>query len=182
MDRYAEIAERVVKTASKKVASKGKREAQWLIESTGDFRGALYALAEVAGIFWRDMPFARKISKIIMGTGNTVGRIEQAEQSLAASVRTAARVEYDTQFRGRSAYVVITGLKNVSRDSDEVVETIFKLTKAFRRSRRELDSVGLNTRRMNTKFTAYTVILEIPFKGIINEAEPVLKAVLKKVR
>lgn len=70
---------------SSRMAFKGKREAFGLIESAGGFRGALYALAEVAGIDWRDMPWARKISKILMGTADTVGRIEHAQQSLAAS-------------------------------------------------------------------------------------------------
>jgi len=85
MNRYEQIAEKVVISSRSRQAFKGQREAQWLLEQTGGFRGALYALADIAGIEWRDQTWARKIAKILMGTGNTIGRIEESEMAKAAS-------------------------------------------------------------------------------------------------
>jgi len=71
--------------SSGRVAAKGEREAQWLVNETGGFRGALVALAQVATKEWRDTLFGKRISKVLMGVANTIGRLEQAERALAAS-------------------------------------------------------------------------------------------------
>jgi CO/xanthine dehydrogenase FAD-binding subunit len=85
MKREQEIAGRVAGRIHK--SFKGDVSAHRLLDETGSFRGALYALAGIVRDYF-DGTVSRKMSMAIMGVGDTVRRMEDAEMSMAASAKT----------------------------------------------------------------------------------------------
>jgi hypothetical protein len=101
MKREQEIAGRVAGRIHK--SFKGDVSAHRLLDETGSFRGALYALAGIVRDYF-DGTVSRKMSMAIMGVGDTVRRMEDAEMSMAASAKT-----------GVSSFVDPEGKPNLNR-------------------------------------------------------------------